>query len=107
MKMASMKMSPKEVEKMTEPSKMEAPEYPYGLCLHLGEEEIKKLGIGTPKAGSKFMLHAMAEVKSVTVSDRADGQGYASMDIQIEEMALEKPGGMGDRKAASSLYGKE
>lgn len=107
MKMVSMKMSKKEAEKMSKPSKMDAPEYPYGLCLHLEKEEIEKLGLGTPKAGSKLMFHAMVEVKSVTVSDRADDKGYKSMELQITDMEMAKGGDMNNEDVAKSLYGKE
>lgn len=108
MKMMSMKMSKKEKEKMSTamPAAADGPEYPYGICLNLEKEEIDKLGLGTPKAGSSMMLHAMVEVKSVTVSDQADGKGYKSLSLQITDMALEKPG-MDNEKMASALYGKK
>ena len=108
MKMVSMKMSEKEKKKMSTamPAEAEGPEYPYGICLNLEKEEIGKLGLGTPKAGSKMMLHAMVEVKSVTVSDQADGKGYKSLSLQITDMAIEKPGKMDSEKVAASLYGK-
>lgn len=106
MKMVNMKQSKKESETMAAPVEVDASEYPYGLCLNLEKEEIAKLGLGTPKAGAKFMLHAAVEVKSVTVSDQADGSGYKSLSLQITNMALEKPGGMDAKKVADSLYGK-
>ena len=107
MKMVNMKMSKAE-RKETVPvaSEPEGPEYPYGICLNLNKETIEKLGLGTPKAGATLMLHAMVEVKSVTVTDEKDGKGYKSMDLQITDMALEKGGGMGTKKVAESLYGK-
>lgn len=108
MKMTSMKMSKEETKKMAQPSAVnesDGPEYPYGLCLNLEKEQIEKLGLGTPKAGSRFMLHAMIEVKSVTTSDQADGKGYQSMSLQITDMALEKDNDMDDGKTARVLYG--
>ncbi|MBF8258368.1 MAG: bbp20 [Actinobacteria bacterium] len=105
-KMVSMKMSKKETEKATEPIPSEGPEYPYGLCLNLEKEQIEKLGLGTPKAGSTLMLHAMVEVKSITVTDEKDGKGYKSLSLQITDMALEKGGGMNEKKVAGALYGK-
>jgi len=108
MKMTDMKMSKKETERMATPAEVasESPEYPYGICLNLHKEEIKKLGLGTPKAGSKLMLHAMVEVKSVTVTDEKGGEGYKSVDLQITDMAIEKPG-MNMEKARKALYGEE
>lgn len=107
MKMMNMKMSKAESEKMTEAMPSDAPEYPYGLCLHLEKDQIKKLGLGTPKAGAKLMVHGMAEVKSVSVTDEKDGKGYKSVELQITDMAVEKPGGMDSMKVAGALYGKE
>lgn len=106
MKMTNMKMSRKETGKMNPPAlaEPEGPEYPYGICLNLEKEQIDKLGLGTPKAGARLMLHAMVEVKSVTVSDQADGKGYKSLSLQITDMALEKPG-MSDKEIAGALYG--
>ncbi|MDA8122309.1 MAG: hypothetical protein M0Z38_07070 [Deltaproteobacteria bacterium] len=106
MKMVNMKQGKKKAETMAAPVDMDAPEYPFGLCLNLGKDEIEKLGLGTPKAGSKFMLHAMVEVKSVTVSDHSDGEGYKDMSLQVTDMALEKSAGMDAKKIAGSLYGK-
>ncbi|MDA8178295.1 MAG: hypothetical protein M0T69_01970 [Deltaproteobacteria bacterium] len=105
MKMMNMKHSKKESKEMATHAEMDAPEYPYGLCLSLEKEEIAKLGLGTPKAGTRLMLHAMVDVKSVTVSDQADGKGYKSMSLQITDMALEKPG-MDMKETAKALYGK-
>ena len=105
MKMVSMKMSKAETEKMcAAPVELDTPEYPYGLCLKLEKDQIEKLGLGTPKAGTKLVLHAEAEVKSVTVTDEKDGKGYKSVDLQITDMGLEKSGGMGADAAAKALY---
>lgn len=106
MKMVNMKQSRKKQEAMASPGQAEGPEYPYGLCLNLEKEEIEKLGLGTPKAGATLMLHAAVEVKSVTVSDQADGKGYKSLSLQITDMALEKSG-MSNEEMANSLYGKK
>lgn len=107
MKMVSMKMSKAEKKKMTEASPMDSPEYPYGLCLNLDKEQIDKLDLGTPKGGETFMLHARAEVKSITITDEKDGKGYKSLSLQITDMALQKDDGMSNEKMAQSLYGKE
>jgi hypothetical protein len=109
MKMVNMKMSRKETEKTAPPAGVatEGPEYPYGLCLNLEREQIDKLGLGTPKAGSKMMLHAAVEVKSVTVTDEKGGKGYKSLSLQITDLALEAIGGRNNDNLAKSLYAKE
>jgi hypothetical protein len=106
--MVNMKMSKKEAEKMTSPTTaLDAPDYPYGLCLSLDKEAIGKLAMGKPAGGDEFLLTAKVFVKEVSVTDRADGDGYESMQLQITDMALEKPGKMDSEKVASSLYGKK
>ena len=109
MKMTNMKMSKEETEKMATLHEVasEGPEYPYGLCLNLEKEQIDKLGLGTPKAGSKMMLHALVEVKSVTVTDEKGGKGYKSLSLQVTDMALEAIGGRNNENLAKSLYEKE
>ena len=109
MKMINMKSSKTEMEKMNTaaPAEPKGPEYPYGICLNLHKEEIEKLGLGTPKAGAKLMLHAMVEVKSVTVTDEKGGKGYKSMDLQITDMAIMEDDGMDNEKTAKALYGKK
>ena len=93
--MVNMKLSKKEAEKeMPAPAESEAPEYPYGLCIRLDKESIGKLAMGKPAGGDEFLLTAQVFVKEVSVTDRADGDGYESMELQITDMALsgvEKP----------------
>ena len=40
------------------------------------------------------------------VTDEKGGEGYKSVDLQITDMAIEKPGAMDEKKVAGSLYGK-
>jgi hypothetical protein len=101
MKMVSMKRSAsdrREAEAVYAGSSTE--EYSYGLCVNLSEEEIEKLGIGLPKVGRTFELHALVEVKSVSKSDDASSGERRSVSLQITDMAL------GTAKAPSdTIYG--
>lgn len=109
MKMTNMKSSPAQKEAMSAPVPSDAPEYPYGLCVHLDKEDIGKLKLGKPAGGDEMLLTAKVFVKEVAVTDRADGEGYESMELQITDMALEpveppkKP--MSADALAAGLYG--
>lgn len=62
--------------------------YPYGLCLCLNDDVIKKLGLKEmPKVGTKMKLEAMVEVVRTFESESKDGENY-SMDLQITDMGL-------------------
>jgi hypothetical protein len=90
MKMVSMKLSKKEAEKMAgAPVEAETPDYGYGTCLRLDKEQIGKLGLGKPAGGDEYTLTAKVFVKEVSVTDRADGEGYESMELQVTDMGLE------------------
>lgn len=93
-KLVSMKLSPKEgakfAEAMTDPK---PPEFPFGLEISLGEEQIKKMGISTlPASDTEMTLVAKVVVTSAT--DRTtDRQGEEKkkdrrIELQITEMSL-------------------
>lgn len=64
-------------------------EYPYGLRLMLDNDTLAKLGmIELPAIDSEFKLMALCCVVAVSQSERADGEPYRSVELQIEEMAL-------------------
>jgi hypothetical protein len=106
MKLTSMKMSASERKKSgpTIATGSDAPQYPYGLALSLDNESLDKLGLGLPEVGSKFALHAMVEVTSVSASEHGKGEKQRSVSLQITDMALATAG---DTKQSSEvLYGK-
>lgn len=81
-------------------------EYPYGLCLNLEDEQIKKLGISKlPEVGETMTLTAKVEVSSLSQRDTREGGKKSSLSLQITDMAVEKsqPGA----GAAQVLYGGE
>lgn len=62
-------------------------EFPFGLTLHLDEESIKKLSLGTMEVGKTMSL--FAEVKVTEVSEREDEEGKRRhVDLQITDMSL-------------------
>ena len=62
-------------------------DFPYGLRIHLEDDEISKLNIPMPEIGSIMVL--IANVKVTSVSERADEDGEnRSVGIQITEMDL-------------------
>lgn len=98
-----MKMSKAEAKSEVSPS-MDAPEYPYGLCLRLGKDEIAKLGIKVPSIGDKFSISASAVVKSMSASS-GEGGDYASIELQITDMDLDEDAETKTNKTAKKLFG--
>lgn len=83
----------------------EEPEYPYGLCLDLNDESLKKLGFTTPPAaGTEVMITARAYISRSSIDDTQDGGKRISMGLQITDMDISAPGNDINQKA-SLLYG--
>lgn len=93
MKMVSMKRSAQDQrgDKMAgAPIEATAPDYPYGLCIHLDKDELDKLGIkDLPKIGTEMMIHAMVKVTRVSQSAAEHSEEYTSVDLQITDIGLE------------------
>jgi hypothetical protein len=84
----------------------DAPEYPYGLALHLDQDSLKKLGVKVDPAMVKqeVGLHAKGYIKRVEKS--ADEQETrVFVDIQITDLAVET--GPGQPAAEDRLYGPD
>ena len=64
-------------------------EYPYGLRIRLGNEELSKLGIKEmPAIDTEMKLTALVCVIGINQSDSANGEPYRSVELQIEKMSL-------------------
>jgi len=62
--------------------------YPWGLRIHLREEEIEKLGLTEmPDAGDKILVTAMVSVAEVGQRETKDGTDR-NMQLQITDIAL-------------------
>lgn len=108
MKLVNMERT--EAEKKAAEERWEAeaergPDYPYGLSICLGADEMEKLGIkDLPAIGDQMSLTATVKVTSVSSYDSEGGGSSKSVSLQITEMALD------DGKAPSAaekLYGKK
>ena len=78
--------------------------YPYGLCLNLDTDTLKKLGISDlPEVGGDFKIVAKAVVKSTHQSESLEGNTYKSLELQITDMAVKYED---TRSDSEIMYGK-
>lgn len=94
MELKSMKIEKKPEEQSAAeimyPKAADMPEYPYGLELRLGNEELEKLGLFTlPEVGKELTLQAKVKVTSVSSNEHLDGKPYKGVCLQITDMGLE------------------
>lgn len=94
--LASMKRSAADKRKdMGSPCPIDsiAPDYPWGLTIHLEHDELKKLGMkDLPAVGTVFGLRAKVTV-TCTRSSAVNGQDEENcVDLQITDMAVVPPG---------------
>lgn len=102
--MVNMKSSGTRVEGLM--AQPEEPEYPYGLCLTLNEEQIAKLGMYLPAVGETVMVEAKASVRAVSMNDTVEGGKSRRVELQITDMELGKGDGE-EPSAAKVLYEME
>jgi len=105
--MVSMKKTKKEKSKGgTEAaiSMDEQDDFPWGLRLDLGKEEIEKLGISMPAVGSEVTFTAKAKV--IGVRESADEKNIdKNIEYQITDIAFDSSGKMTSEQRANSIYG--
>src|SRR3990167_9702896 len=70
------------------PDSGEAPKYPYGLTLCLGDDSLEKLGMVAPAVGAEVMVMAKAKVTSVSEREEQDGGKCRNVDLQITDMRV-------------------
>jgi len=102
----NMEMSKEEAKEYNEgPSPAESPKYPWGLCITLNDESLKKLGLtALPAAGSEVTIVAKAQVSGIRETQTQGGDTEASMDLQITDMTLST--GWNAKDLAAKLYEK-
>lgn len=107
MKLVNLAMKPSEAKEEAGCAPVcDPPKYPYGTCLYLCEDELKKLGIKEmPAVGTEIPIQAVAKV--VGTSERETQEGSRkTLDLQITKMGFgieeEPTTTMG--KAAKKLY---
>jgi len=88
-KLISMKLDPKQPDEYAMPASIDdAPAYPWGLCLDLDDEVLKKLGIPLPDVANTFTLVASVEVTRTSATKNADGTADLRASLQITAMRL-------------------
>jgi hypothetical protein len=107
--LTNMKMAPrKERAETAAPSDVHQEEYPYGLRIHLDDEQLKKLGITSlPAVGTEVTLIAKAKVNNVHESTTDGGGGkhaYRSVGLQITDLGLKPP--KSETKTEDVFYSK-
>lgn len=101
MDLKSMRVTPEKA--MPASPEIASPEYPYGLCLRLGEDQISKLGIKElPALGKTVKVYAMAEVVAVAEADT--GRGVTrNLELQITDLGLQ----LNKKNPEDVLYGSK
>lgn len=93
-KMASMKRSKedkrKDMGECAAPSSI-APDYPYGLVIHLDKDEMDKLKMPMPKPGDMMMVHAKVKCTACRMSAVEGADEENNCDLQITDMAVMPP----------------
>jgi hypothetical protein len=81
-------------------------EYPYGLQLNLGKDELAKLGMAMPTVGGELVL--CAKVKVTSTREETGSDPYRNVELQITDMALASPKTEQERKdeMTSAFYPK-
>lgn len=87
-KLRDMKVSRDEREDMLVPDIGDMPNYPYGLRLHLDEDELGKLGISLPDVGEEFVIVGIGTVTSVS-QDQNGERTSQHVEVQLEKLAFE------------------
>ena len=88
MSLINMKQQAKR-EEMPGAIESDEPQYPYGLCISLGKEELEKLGItALPKVGGEMMITAKVCVVSTSTSERQGGDEESCVSLQITDLAI-------------------
>lgn len=90
-KMVDMRRSPEEKkEVMDAPMPSDMPDYPYGLCISLGNDELEKLSLDCSdcESGDTIDLRAFAKVTSISKQDY-NGTQTCRIELQITQLAVE------------------
>jgi hypothetical protein len=75
-------------------SKYEGPKYPYGLCISLDEDALKKLGLegDLPGVGDIIQFNAIAKVTNASQSESEGTDGgtrtHCRVELQITDMGI-------------------
>lgn len=90
MTMTSMKMDAAEAKEYGggAPSTSDMPAYPYGLCISLNDDAMRKLGMGLPTVGGKMLVTALVDVVSAGSEQTEGGGTKTRAELQITDMEV-------------------
>lgn len=99
--MVDMKRTPAEkVEAAAPPTPIEAPDYPYGLCICLDQECLDKLELDPDcEGGDTIHLVAFAKVKARS-EEVINGERKCRIELQITDLAVEDEDEEGEKAEA-------
>lgn len=94
-KLTDMKLPKPKKDQTAVPYDMSGEQYPYGLRLNLGNDEVEKLpGLKKLDIDEEVSINARARVVSVNLDKSQDTKGYSKerfrIEIQIEQIAISK-----------------
>lgn len=108
MALKSMQLTPEEAKDeyaCAPTSDGDAPKYPYGLTLCLGDEALAKLGVQSlPAVGTRVLVLAEAYVSGISMRERQGGKRTQDVDIQLTALDLQPAPMSAD--PAQALFGK-
>lgn len=103
MKLVSLKMDLKEIEDQSSVSNER--EYPYGTSITIEDEKINELGLEGVGVGKKVRIVAIGEVVAVSKYDAVQNT-KSSVEIQIQDMAVEAEAGTDRRDIIAAAFNK-
>jgi hypothetical protein len=73
------------------PEKYEGPRYPWGLCMSLSQDEIKKLGIDFESidVGSAVQIAGVANVTSKSSNESDKGEPTQRIELQVTHLSVD------------------
>jgi hypothetical protein len=99
-----MRVTSEEKRDFSTPRPPQAPEYPYGLRITLGPDELKKLGISeAPELGKMIKLMAEAKVVEVEVANQEGDSSDFKVELQIQHLEFQKK--EENKSTSSIIYG--
>lgn len=101
--MVSMKMSDEERSEYNDTVMSGQPLYPWGLCINLDDDSLKKLGIEKlPELDQVMEMKIKVQVTSVNSRKESNDEDESSCSMQITDMEMVESG---SKDAAQKLYG--
>lgn len=106
MKLASMKLTPKEKKEVKADMEYKPPEYGYGTQLSLDGDQLAALGMSASETvGTVFNIAGEAKVVGTNTRQRENGESYSCVELQITSLGAEKQADAAE--LAKSMYPKQ